>query len=222
MFGLDNNEKELKELLAQLGCEASVFKNFRNVYEKLEKKYPAVSGRMSEAMQAGLQVKQIAEEIECYFTMGNAVDLNERAKELKKLQGNYIHEFLVSSQDNDFVSTYSTVISKLPEVLKNPGSRLMVQSEIENLIAMIREKLEQPKPNMYAYTYFLLDHKDSELFEMHAEMRCEYVEKIYLDEVVNPVLKATEAAVQKDASVTCFMPRFKQMFNEMTGNIIKA
>jgi len=215
MFGLDTNEKELKELLAQMGCEASVFKNFKNKYEKIEKRYDSIVSGYQNAKESGERLKELLLNVETYFTEHKKVDLVDAAKVLKKLKGAYIHVFLVSNQNREFESTYETSQAKLPGLEKHMEDHILMQSEVENLLAMITEDLEHQEPNLKAYAYFLLDHKDSELEELSPSKRCELVDDIYQSEVVTPVRAAVKQQEGKSGDALLLEKRFDAVFTQM-------
>ncbi len=212
MFGMDNNEKELKELLAQLGCEASVFKNFKPGYEKMEKYYPQCCQNYLEAGKAGTMMLQLLEALEKGFVEKQSIDYSAYTKQLKQLQNRANHEFIVSSNDSEFHSTYDNLIKKLPELAKHADNRLFMQSEVENLISMLKERLAHKRPDLHAYAYFLIAHKDAELQDLSNENKCEYILNLYRKELILPVIEKLQNAEGHPS-----FARLAQVFEEMTG-----
>lgn len=212
MFGLDSKEKELKELLARLGCEASVFRNFKNGYEKMDKRYAQTASHYQSCLAATVEIRKLAERLEQHFIGQDRMDLSETARELKKMQGTYAHEFIISSQDKEFSSTYDTLIRKLPLVDKGKENALMMQSEVENLLQILQENLNRKKPDLYALSFFLADHKISELYDLSAERKRELVHQKMVNELIMPLQNALKHTTQS--------PEYKQiqqLILEMTG-----
>ncbi|MBE5890103.1 MAG: hypothetical protein E7282_03935 [Lachnospiraceae bacterium] len=217
MFGLDNNEKELKELLAQMGCEASTFKNFKSGYEKMNKRYAQTVLTYENCYKISLHLKELTEELEHYFVDHKAMNLTEIAKEYKKMQGSFEHEFIISKQDTDFHSTYDTLIKKLPLLEKGLEDPILMQSEVENLLAILRENVDREKPNLYALSYFLADHKMIELSEMSADAKNRFIGQKFYDEVVKPIQSVINRSVRENASLGELYHKTIQVLSEMIG-----
>ena len=80
-----------------------------------------------------------------------------------------------------------------------PGSgkreRLILQSEVENLMAITKEALGKEWPEFRELAYFYLNHTDRELLELpHADKVC-FVKKLYAEEFYNPMKQVVETAL---------------------------
>ena len=64
-------------------------------------------------------------------------------KDLRQMQNNFDHEFLVSKEDQEFHSTYDTILRLGMKALNASDQKLLLQSEIENLLALLKENLEK-------------------------------------------------------------------------------
>ena len=72
--------------------------------------------------------------------------------------------------------------------------KLILQSEVENLLAVTKEALEKEWPTFRAMAYFYIERTDKEIIEMpHAE-KVSTVQRIYEDEFVKPMIQVLEHA----------------------------
>ena len=70
------------------------------------------------------------------------------------MQNNFDHEFLVSKEDQEFHSTYDTILRLGMKALNASDQKLLLQSEIENLLALLKENLEKEEPKIEALTFY--------------------------------------------------------------------
>ena len=54
------------------------------------------------------------------------------------MQNNFDHEFLVNKEDQEFHSTYDTILRLGMKALNASDQKLLLQSEIENLLALLK------------------------------------------------------------------------------------
>jgi hypothetical protein len=115
-------------------------------------------------------------------------------RELRKLRASYDHEFVVSKEDKEFHLIYDTICRMMNEFDGADDKRILLLSEVENLRALIREKLERDKPEPIALSYFYLRHKDDELINLPPESRLEKINEIYKNEFLKAIQAQTETA----------------------------
>ena len=106
---------------------------------------------------------------------------------MKKRKNTYIHEFLVSKEDKDFHLTYETMIKLIDQFDGSGDHAIILQSETENLLAMIKEDLEKEIPDMLALTYFYIVGSDRELVDLPPKERLEKIKRVYEMEFIRPM-----------------------------------
>ena len=193
MFGEDRRIRELKRRLSQAGCDMEVVKNWQRQLERMQKQYPVQCQQFDNARKSLLEVEAYAKNIEALLVRRDAWTPDKKRelfsiqKELKKRKNTYIHEFLVSKEDKDFHLTYETMIKLMDQFDGSPDRTIILQSETENLIAMIKEDLEKEIPDMLALTYFYIVGSDRELVDLPPKERLEKIKRVYEMEFIRPM-----------------------------------
>ena len=93
------------------------------------------------------------------------------------MQNNFDHEFLVSKEDQEFHSTYDTILRLGMKALNASDQKLLLQSEIENLLALLKENLEKEEPKIEALTFYYQLGSDQELAQLPP---AEKLEKLHI------------------------------------------
>lgn len=192
MFGKDDL-KELREALAVCGCDMNAFKSWQRQYEKLMKQMPSVRKQYESALCTTQEVYGTAQELERMLVAAETADKNiakefaEMLKNLKKVQNTFNHEFIISRDDREFHSTYGSILKLGAKALEQPQQRLILQSEIENLLALLKENLEREKPKLHALCFFYQEHSDMELQDLSPAARVERIVQVYRSEFTEPV-----------------------------------
>ena len=193
MFGEDRRIRELKRRLSQAGCDMEVVKNWQRQLERMQKQYPVQCQQFDNARKSLLEVEAYAKNIEALLVRRDAWTPDKKRelfsiqKELKKRKNTYIHEFLVSKEDKDFHLTYETMIKLMDQFDGSPDRTIILQSETENLIAMIKEDLEKEIPDMLALTYFYIVGSDRELVDLPPKERLEKIKRVYEMKFIRPM-----------------------------------
>lgn len=210
MFGKDDL-KELREALAVCGCDMNAFKSWQRQYEKLMKQMPSVRGQYESALCAAQEAYETAQELERMLVEAKTVydgspdqetvkEFTAMLKSLKKMQGSYAHEFVISRDDREFHSTYESIVKLGAKALEQPQQRLILQSEIENLLALLKENLEREKPVLHALCFFYQEHSDMELQDLSPTARLERIGQVYRTEFTDPISKMLlECIAQADS-----------------------
>lgn len=202
----DDSLKGLKKELKTAGADMSFVKNWQKTYEKVKKQSPIIGGQYIQVKKELDAVYGILKEIEqLLISCKDSVDyrimqkrLVDYAKEMKKYQNDFNYEFLISKEDKEFHLTYSTIISLCGENVKEKKDVLILQSEVENLIAMTKEAMEKKWPEFRAMAYFYLGHSDREIFDLPHQEKIEMVTKTYTTEFYNPMKQVIEAALGEE------------------------
>ena len=193
MFGEDRRIRELKRRLSQAGCDMEVVKNWQRQLERMQKQYPVQCQQFDNARKSLLEVEAYAKNIEALLVRRDAWTPDKKRelfsiqKELKKRKNTYIHEFLVSKEDKDFHLTYETMIKLIDQFDGSGDHAIILQSETENLLAMIKEDLEKEIPDMLALTYFYIVGSDRELVDLPPKARLEKIKRVYEMEFIRPM-----------------------------------
>ena len=193
MFGEDRRIRELKRRLSQAGCDMEVVKNWQRQLERMQKQYPVQCQQFDNARKSLLEVEAYAKNIEALLVRRDAWTPDKKRelfsiqKELKKRKNTYIHEFLVSKEDKDFHLTYETMIKLIDQFDGSGDHAIILQSETENLLAMIKEDLEKEIPDMLALTYFYIVGSDRELVDLPPKERLEKIKRVYEMEFIRPM-----------------------------------
>ena len=106
-------------------------------------------------------------------------------RDFKKVQGNFDDEFLISKADGDFHSTLESIVKLGPKYADNHENGIILQSEVENLIALTKEGLERAHPDLFALAYYYLSHTNKELEEMPFAEKVREIERIYRTEFLD-------------------------------------
>ena len=193
MFGEDRRIRELKKRLSQAGCDMEVVKNWQRQLERMQKQYPVQCQQFDNARKSLLEVEAYAKNIEALLVRRDAWTPDKKRelfsiqKELKKRKNTYIHEFLVSKEDKDFHLTYETIVKLIDQFDGSGDHAIILQSETENLLAMIKEDLEKEIPDMLALTYFYIVGSDRELVDLPPKERLEKIKRVYEMEFIRPM-----------------------------------
>ncbi len=200
MFSRDEDFEQIKEGLAAMGGDMSAFRSWQKIYEKVSKQWPTLQRRYEDALSATRQVEKYAEQMEQMLISDAGVEPKEFAfllKELKCMQNSFDHEFLISSEDHEFHSTYDTILKLGVKALETSDQRLILQSEIENLLALLRENLDKEAPDGRWLCVYYLSGSDRELAKLAPAERQTRIRLVYHEKFVKPFLKLVSPAIAK-------------------------
>lgn len=189
MFGR-GDLKELREALDACGCDMNAFKHWQRSYEKLMKQLPSVCVQYEDALRTTQEVYETAQELEDLMVSGRSDirrDFAGLLKTMKKVQNTFDHEFIVSSTDREFHSTYASVLKLGVKALEDGQQRLILQSELENLLELLKENLGKEEPRLAALCFFYQEHTDGELENVPPSGRVERIVQVYEEEFVRPI-----------------------------------
>lgn len=200
MFGEDSQIRQLKKDMQATGCDMNVVKEWQKTLDRMKKQYEPQCECYESARTSLEEVNALMKHMEqlminrTNWSRENAKELSELRKELKRLKESYVHGFLVSEDDKEFHLTYETILKLSDRFDGGYDNKIILQSEIENILAMIREDIEKDKPNMLAMTCFYLVGSDKELVELSHKARLEKIKRVYELEFKRPMLRELERA----------------------------
>ena len=194
--------KGLKKELKTTGTDMAFVKEWQKQYDKLRKQYPVLERQYIKTktdLKLVLTALQKIEQVLISLNDSSAVDAMQQKisggeNVLKKYQNNFLCEFLIGKEDQEFHSTLSAIISLCEKDMRDKQVRLILQSEVENLMVITKEALEKHWPDFRALAYFYMGHTDQEILELpHAE-KVDLVQRMYQDEFYHPMKQVLENA----------------------------
>ncbi len=189
----DDSLKGLKKELKTAGADISFVKGWQKGYDKVKKQYPIMQNQY---MKAKTDLNAVMDCLKCMEQLLiDAKDVSETVRELKKYQNAFNHEFLIGKEDKEFQLTFTTILALCAKGMNEKKDRLILQSEVENLMAITKEALEKEWPEFREMAYFYLNHTDRELLELPHSDKVHFVKKLYADEFYNPMKQVVEAAL---------------------------
>lgn len=177
LFGEDSL-KGLKKELKSAGADMSFVKQWQKVFDKVKKNSVQIESQYMQAKKELEQVHSVLKDMEAIL-IARAGKLSECEKELKKYQGHFNQEFLIGKEDKEFHLTYQTILSLAANTRKTPREVLILQSEVENILAVTEEALEKTWPKFRAMAYFYLSRTDREIADLPHADKVAKVNQIY-------------------------------------------
>ena len=210
-FVFSDSLKIWKKDLKASGADMSVVKNWQKVFDRVKRETP----------QTQMQYIDIKKKLEFVYTLlrNTEMALIEYKRSslpdrflkrkllqfytgLKKYQGAFQHEFLISEEDTEFQLTYQILLEicegeefcfifedtdTLQIEQEISTSLLIIQSEIENLMAITLEALEKESPQFRALTFYYFERDDTELVNLPHLDKIDMVNHIYEEEFLKPM-----------------------------------
>lgn len=188
-LGFDDSLKVLKKEFKDAGVDMSVVRLWQKNYDKVRQQAPILETQYKTAKQELEIVFSLIKNMELKLIEGSAnrENLNIFSKEMKKYLGHFNQEFLIGKEDTDFQTTYASIIKLCDKDMSVKGNALILQSEIENLIAVTQEALEKEWPDFKALAFFYIQRTDKEITELPHHDKVTKVENIYKEEFVKPL-----------------------------------
>lgn len=199
----DDSLKDLKRELKVAGADLSYIKKWQKNYDKVKKQYPVLEDQYIKAKADLNAVMKCLKEMEQMMISAKENSdirsvrerMNHCAKEMKKYQKGFNYEFLIGKEDKDFHLTFSTILSLCEKDMKEKRDRLILQSEVENMMSITKEALEKVWPAFRELAYFYIEHTDKELSELPHQEKIQLVKKLYREEYYDPMKKELVAAL---------------------------
>ena len=194
LFGEDSL-KGLKKELKNTGADMSFVKQWQKSYDKVKKSTGQMEAQYTQAKNELEQVHTLLRKMEQSLIAMKAdltspsykALLGECAREMKKYQGHFNQEFLIGKEDKEFHLTYQTILSLCVKSFETQKDVLILQSEVENILAVTEEALEKNWPDFRALAYFYLNRTDREIFDLPHSDKVAEVGRIYETEFLAPM-----------------------------------
>ena len=190
LFGEDSL-KGLKKELKTTGADMGFVKGWQKSYDKVKKNSTQLEAQYTQAKQELEQVHTVLKDMEGIL-IARQGKLSECEANLKKYQGHFNHEFLIGKEDKEFHLTYQTILSLAANSRKTPREVLILQSEVENILAVTEEALEKTWPDFRALAYFYLSKTDREITDLPHTDKVAEVNRIYEVEFLTPMRNLLE------------------------------
>lgn len=200
MLGFNEPLKPLRQELKSAGVDTAVLRDWLKTYEKVNNNYSRVEKLYTLEREKLLQLQQILSDLEKCFTTGEdaRAGVGPLMIQLKNLKAFVGHDFLIDKGNTEFELTFSR-LQKQSNSLQNYTSQdmLFLQSEVENLIDMVREALEKDMPDLHALTFFELTQKTSTLSDLPHQEKVRKIRRIYEREFIKPMAELLSMAMDK-------------------------
>ena len=200
MFGRNDFVENVKSALAAVDCDMGAFRSWQKMYDKLKKKKSEQEDRYRRCREQTKRVQEDAQLMEHMLTTAQSVDGKEFGrllKDLRQMQNSFDHEFLVSKEDQEFHSTYDTILRLGTKALNAPDQKLLLQSEIENLLSLLKENLEKEEPEIAALTFYYQFGSDQELAQLPPAEKLSKITYLYEHEFRQPILQLLENGISR-------------------------
>ena len=164
IFGFDDSLKGLKKELKSAGVDVSFVKEWQKSYDKVKKQSAVLKAQYTQAKADLEMVYQSLKQMEQKLIAGD-LDLSVEVKGLKQYKNSFNQEFLIGREDKEFHLTFATILSLGEKKISVQKDVLILQSEIENLLAVTKEALEKEWPEFRAMAYFYIERTDRDILD---------------------------------------------------------
>lgn len=193
MFGFEDSLKELKKELKAVGADRTYVKEWQKSFDKVRKQSAVLKTQYTQAKLDLESVYQSLKTMEKKLIAGET-DLSAEVKGLKAYKTSFNQEFLIGKEDKEFHLTFQTILTLGEKKISAQKDALILQSEIENLLAVTKEALEKEWPEFRAMAYFYIERTDRDIIDMPHTEKVGYVQRIYEDEFVKPMMQVLQSA----------------------------
>ena len=200
-LGFDDSLKALKKELKGLGADIGLLRDWQKSYDKVCKQAPLLEAKYNQVKSELELVYKLLQELEQLLAAGSSLSgakASEYTRELKKYQDHFVLELLIGKEDREFHLTYATILKLCAKVKENRQELLILQSEVENLLAITKEALEKKAPDFYGLAFFYLSNDDKQLAELPHTDKLVLVSNIYEREFLNPIRQLLSSCMDDD------------------------
>lgn len=204
MFGRETEDSKLQKAMRLAGAEPSFIKTWFKNLERMRKTKSQTTNDYEGALGSTEKTLMILQEMESLLLHARDVlsdqerrSLADYRKQLKQLQGKCDHIFMVSPDDREFHSTFDALLKLEPGRETNDQETLILQSEVENLLALSRECLDREKPEIAGLCYYGLTRSGRELEKLPPEERLEKIRRVYRNEFLERMREVLTDCIQE-------------------------
>ena len=204
IFGFEDSLKELKKELKGKGADLSVVRDWQKSFDKVRKQAPAIEQQYLKGKNDLDVVRNVLEQMECSLieNRGMRVEISQKVSELKKYQNAFDLEFLISKEDSDFHLTYKSIMNLGAKKVLEGRDALILQSEVENLLAVVKEAEEKEWPSFRAMAYFYIARTDKEILDLPHVEKVAKINRIYKNEFFKPMRKVLRDCGYAEEEIT--------------------
>lgn len=201
ILGLGESEKQFKNAMEAAGADMSVVNSWLKLYQKTKKnsvnvtnKYYVVKANLNKLLSNLKEIEQLI----ISETQDDAVKkrIGILIRDCKSMKNEFDDEFLINKDDKDFHMTLESVIKLGTNFSESSsGERIIFQSEVENLIHLADEGTSREKPDLFALSYFYLEHSNKDLQELNFRQKIDEVHGIFKTEFYDGISKEITSCV---------------------------
>lgn len=211
MVGIDEESKRIRTAMLSCGGNASIIKPWIKKLDKIKKNSVSVASKYYKLRDDLTRTLDELEELEDLMigykelTPGEKKRFLEIMKDFKSLKGKADNDFLISKADTDFHTTLESILALGPKYVDNNENGIILHSEIENMIEVTKEGLDREKPDMFALTYYYMDHTDADLAELTFADKVIEINRVFNQDFVSQIEEQMEFCVKQ---VEAIMDRY--------------
>ena len=194
-LGFNDSLKAWKKDLKTSGADMSALKAWQKVYDKVMRQEPQMEKQYIQAKSELESVHTLLLELEDMLVAWKEQDqavmeirfvqkIGAFSNEMKQYQDNFHHEFFISQYDEEFHLTYKTLLQLCDSMQRD---FLILQSEVDNLLAMVKEALAKEQPDYRALTFYYLERKEEEIYDIPHSDKVDKIKCIYESEFLQPI-----------------------------------
>ena len=189
---LDKYGKEIKKGAKACGQDRGQTRQWLKFYRRVRKQVPLVTGHYHLVRDVAGKILAEAKDLEQLLIQGEKKDLSDFAEQFRRQQEQLDFQFLIGKEDKEIHSTLDGLIRLLKGYPSGETDPLLLQSETENLIAMIGEAMTKEKPDLFELSSYYVGHSDQELTELSHSRQLERVHDLFEEEFVAPIRPVLE------------------------------
>ena len=208
MIGMEEDTKKYKTALLLAGADPKIVKSWMKTYDKTKRNSIAVAGHYYSLREDLNRILNELEEMEQMIiddSINSSMGKNrftELIKDFKRFAGKADNEFLISKADKDFHTTLDSIVDLGSKYIADGANKLILQSEVENMISITKEGLDRDKPDMFALTYYYLKRSDKDLAELTFSDKVIEINRVFREEFVEDIMEQMLLAVKTAAHLS--------------------
>ncbi len=199
-LGFDDSLKGLKKEWKDAGVDMSLVRTWQKSYDKVRVQRGVLQAAYERAKRELLEVQELLEGLEQQLIQKTYTGdgLQNTVHRMKGYLGHFDHEFLLGKADTDFQTTYDSIMRLCLRKDLDKGDAVILQSETENILAIIKEALDRKWPDFRALSFFYLEHTDKDLVDMPHQEKLILVRDVYQQEFLMPMENALRDGIDAD------------------------
>lgn len=187
----DEQLKQIKGAMPAADCDMSVVRAWLKLYDRVKKQTEETKESYKEARKKLEEMQSFVSRIEYeviedeWGCERQKEEIGSLTEKMAKLDGTFTHEFLVNSDNQEYLLSYRSVI----ELSKTDCDKIIYQSEVENLSAMNQEILERKTPNFYHLGFYETNRSAEDLSDLPYSEKMRKIGSLYEADFIRPIEK---------------------------------